>query len=160
MILILTKKAADYYHIKLVKSEKKAENDLCEWYCNLFIANRRKYFIVANAITLYSIIFPAKGIKNESDFINRFISELSDQMKSDGFKEIFDNNIKNNCEEVYYCKTESRSVLGSMNDMINMLKYSIEFQDSIERVIKELCNRTLFTCINPAFPIDYMAKYK
>lgn len=160
MILRLTKKAADYFHIKLVKSEKKAENDLCEWYCNLFIANRRKYFLVVNAITLYSIIFPAKGIKNESGFINSFLSELSDQMISDGFNDIFDNKIKNNCEEVYYYKTESRSVLGSMNDMINMLKYSIEVGDSSEREINDLCNRTPFTSINPNIPKTYIAKYK
>lgn len=81
-------------------------------------------------------------------------------MISDGFKDIFHNKIKNNCEEVCYCKTESRSVLGSMNDMINMLKYSIEVGDSSEREINDLCNRTPFTCINPNIPKTYMAKYK
>lgn len=123
MIFRLTKNCAEQINSEM-QSETLAENRYCDWTCDISIFNRKKYFVIANTFSLFSVVFPAKGIKDEKSFAAAAKDELKSYLKNKGLVEIFSSFIEKNFEEILFEKTNSRSVLGAMNS----LKFELEFE--------------------------------
>jgi hypothetical protein len=70
MIFRLTTKAKEQLNIsKLVELEPSIEKDFFfEWYVNIVFINHKKYFLLTEAKTLFSIIKHTKGISNVIQF--------------------------------------------------------------------------------------------
>lgn len=98
---------------------------LSDWYVNMFTVDRRKTLIFMNEQTLLSFI--SFGIKKSNcshlDIILRRGIEQLLQMEAVPDPQI--DALLREYFTVRYAKTDSRSALGSMNDLIFLYKYAI-----------------------------------
>ncbi|MCU7491529.1 MAG: hypothetical protein HF312_07995 [Ignavibacteria bacterium] len=122
MLLRITNKLAQKLkEMPLPDETVSAESPLDEWYGNLFTWNRTQYIIFTNAHSLYSVILPGKGINNPYRLVQAAVIALSEAMKHEGYDD-FLNMILKYTSNITISKTISRSVLGSMNDMVFIAK--------------------------------------
>ena len=117
MILRLTNKTMNKIKTKVFDLEPSKDNKLplSEWYVNHFKLGYKGYFIVTELKSLYSIIEPSAGISSLKIFKDRMISFIR--------KLELESNLPNNSidtTEIYICKTNNRSILGSQNDLVRM----------------------------------------
>jgi len=130
-----------------------------EWYGHLFIANRLQYILFTNAYSLYSIIFPGKGIITMRNFMDVGFSVLDEELKDIGSGIIMEKYITPNTSTIDICKTNNRSILGSMNDMVNMSKSIFALEDSTINEVMSLLNRTPFSYLKYGNPRSILEKY-
>jgi hypothetical protein len=95
------------------------ENPYADWSCHLFTANRTQYVIITNTKSLYSTVMYGKGITDDSRFIERVLSSLREFTESDGQAFVYRRFIAPSSATVSFGKALNRSVIGSMNDLIN-----------------------------------------
>lgn len=88
MILRLTKKAMDKIKVKTFDMEPTNEGQipLSEWYVNHFKLGRKRYFIISEAKSLFSILEPSAGISNIEIFKNRIIEIFRNFEKENNLK--------------------------------------------------------------------------
>ena len=135
MMLRMTKKAMNKGRINEYDLEPINQESipLSEWYVNHFKLNRKEYFILTEAKSLYSIIEPSVGISNIELFKKRVITVMR---KFEIDKKIDINSI--DTEEIVILKTINRSIVGSQVDLIRMAEeifyYDDENYDEFERI--------------------------
>ena len=141
-------------------SEFKAGEPLGSWHANIFRIERRKAILFTNDKTLYSIM--AAGIKkadiNHIDelFRDNFFRSLKvmpiDPAK---FGEAMDET-----HEIIIGKSNSRSVLGSMNDHIATTIFQVQYDGGYQHLdtsdINRRLNHTPMSAIGYACPVDRM----
>lgn len=91
---------------------------IADWTSHLFFSGRTPYILVSNTATLYSTVLYAKGITNDSIFIVRFMPALREFMEADGLAFAYDRFIGPRTGLIRYASAFSRSVTGSMNEVI------------------------------------------
>ena len=153
---------------KLLKEVRLRKEDLADpgegfmgsWFVNVFYLERRKSVLITNDKTLYSVLL--WGLRRP-DFDNlgaRFIAGLASNLKRDGFDTGLIASVCMACHPVEWTTTNSRSVLGSMNDMIHCSKYMVGLQrQTIEREIAYLnceLNRTPMSALKHIVAMDEM----
>ncbi|MBN1189512.1 MAG: hypothetical protein JXA46_07160 [Dehalococcoidales bacterium] len=89
--------------------------DLFDWHANLLRLNRKKYVLYTNSQTLYSILMRWAG--KAKNFQEQFRLELFKNLMSEGFNEKHVEYMMSGHAQVTITQTNSRSVLGSMNDL-------------------------------------------
>jgi hypothetical protein len=122
MVLRLTRKLADKIKIKSLP-EYDEGSVIEEWYGHMFIADRIQYMLFTNAFSLYSVLFPGKGINDIKTFFETATHNLSETLKKDGFEIMVGRFITDKIEIIDICKTNNPGILGSMNDMISHSKF-------------------------------------
>lgn len=122
MVLRLTKKLADKLKLKALP-EYDEGSVIDEWYGHIFIADRTQYMLFTNAYSLYSVLFPGKGINDIKSFFETAVHSLSETLKKDGFEIMVGRFFTDKIEIIDIYKTNNRGILGSMNDMINHSKF-------------------------------------
>ncbi len=130
-----------------------------EWYGHLFTANRLQYILFTNAYSLYSVIFPGKGIITMRNFMDICFSVLDEELKDIGSGKIMEEYITPNTTIIDICKTNNRSILGSMNDMINMSKYIFSLENSTLKEVMGLLNKTPFSYLKYKNPRAKLEEY-
>lgn len=118
MILRITRKLGDKIHEKPAQSIPIADNPFADWTANLFYADRAQYIIIANTVSLYSVIIPGKGITDSNWLIKRTISTLREFLKDDGQEKIFQEYISEETGSFLLAKTRNRRILGSLNQLV------------------------------------------
>ena len=107
------------------------ENPFADWSAHLFVADRTKYILLSNTKSLYSIVMPGKGVRNESSFIDRALNSIREFMEADGQEGVYERWVAPVSGSVQFAKALNRSVTGSMNDMIKHAAYELaESEDS------------------------------
>ena len=91
---------------------------LGHWTLNLFQVGRRKAIIFVNDKTLYSFILYGLRKDNANKLPELFINGLVQLLKVDGFKDAEIVQLLGAEIEVEFTKTNSRKVLGNINDLI------------------------------------------
>ena len=108
-----------------LKEIKESDSLLGNWYVNMTTIDRRKVILFMNEKTLYS--FMAVGVKksNISLIHETFIILLEKLLTNDGIDQ--DKIIRTTDEylEFEYTKTNSRTLLGNMNDIMSFYKHMI-----------------------------------
>ena len=133
MVLRCTKAAAEYGNITLSQNAK-AENRYCDWFVDMFNdANGRNYFLVTNAFSLFSVVFPAEEIVSQEKFLARVNQELQDYCNHKNVTAVFTEHIAPHFQHVVFSKTNSRSVQGSMRGMKERLPVRIRFLGGIDK---------------------------
>ncbi|KXB06973.1 hypothetical protein AKJ51_02415 [candidate division MSBL1 archaeon SCGC-AAA382A20] len=122
MILRMTHKLGDKIHEKPTQSIPIAENPFVDWTANLFYADRAQYIIIANTLSLYSVIILGRGITDSNWLIKRTISTLREFLKDDGQEESFDEYISEETGSFLLTKTRNRRILGSLNQLVREAK--------------------------------------
>lgn len=98
-------------------------NLLADWSGHLFTADRTQYVILTNTASLYSAISFARGITNDSQFIVGALAVIRETLADDGLEEAYLRMIVPETGTVRFSKALNRSVIGSMNDIVNHSKF-------------------------------------
>lgn len=112
----------------------KGDSLLGNWYINLFTVDRRKTLIFVNEKTLLSfIIFGIKksNIKNTPETFLRGLDQL---LTIEGFTPRDIDKVFRDYEAYQFTKTVSRSVLGNMNDLVDLYKHYILYDGGFKHV--------------------------
>jgi len=96
------------------------------WHVNLIHIDRRKCVLFVNDKTLFNFIVPDLSKAQIRDLDKLFKSYLSCMIADAGISEADRVRILSEYDEVRYANTNSKSVLGSMNDLAFHYKYSIQ----------------------------------
>ena len=128
------------------------------WHANLIYINRRKCVLFANDRTLFNFIVPDVSRENIRELEKLFTSYLSCILADEGFAEADRERILSEYDEIGFANTNSKSVLGSMNDLAFHYKYSIlesggVHSPAVPGIIRQL-NRMPMSAIKEVFPIE------
>lgn len=146
LILKCTQKVAAELGVKPAElpqlSPESNETLLGDWFANMFRLGHSKFLLFANAETLYSILVEYK--KSELVDIGEFFRfNLEFSLFDEGFANNQIDRLLAEYADVTLAKTDSRSILGSMNDITAMYKYFREelLAGDVTEVVKRI-NRT------------------
>lgn len=120
---------------KLLKEIGITKSDFCNicqsdsilgnWYANIFIIDRRKAIAFVNERTFLSFLIYGISKRNIKGIKELFINGLSQLLSLEGFTATdIENNIKG-CAEIQYTITNSKTILGNVNDIVNLYKHFI-----------------------------------
>ena len=161
MTLHITTKVKTKIHIPLFDSPATPNPSFMEsWYVNLFLLNRKKYFIFTEALTLHSTVVTSNQVNDRKVFERLATDVLFDHFKLDSRLPI--SLFETIADKVLLCKTENRRVVGSQNELVwmaqagfaydgredfdklndtplSMLEYSP--RDAFEKEVKKLLSR-------------------
>lgn len=152
---------------KLQKEMGLKPSDLCtdeqrfsylgSWHANLIHIDRRKCVLFVNDKTLFNFIVPDLSRAQIRELDQLFKSYLSCVIDDAGFSEADRGRILSAYDEVGFTNTNSKSVLGSMNDLVFHYKYSIQEaggmdSPAVPEIIRRL-NRMPMSALKYVFPI-------
>ena len=123
------------------------------WHANLLLLDRRKCVLFTNDQTRYS--FLVTGLK-KPDF--KHLDEVFRQglfrcLRLDGFEQKATERVLEEVAEICFTKTSNRSVLGTMNDMTNMIKWAVHDEGGLLNLDIDEENKRLNEI--PLGPLDY-----
>lgn len=125
-----------------------------EWYSNVFRANRVQYIITTEAKSLLTIVMYGRGITDENTFIRNWLGLLRDYLLDIGGEFILQRIIGPQTDEFSFAKTASRSILGSMNDMVDMSKFMLRVKDMSPWDLADFTNQTPFSALDYRNPFE------
>lgn len=146
LILKCTQKAATELGVKPRDLSQLAPESnttlLGDWFVNTFRIGHSKFFLFANAETLYSFLVEYKK-RDLVDISEFFRFNLEFYLFDEGFSNEQIDRLLAEYTDVTLAKTDSRSVLGSMNDIASMYQYFREnlLSGDVVEVVKKI-NRT------------------
>lgn len=124
------------------------------WRLEVFAINRRFLMLLVNMQTLYAGILPAGGMR---DFSARVSEKLDSLLGALGHSAA----PGPGAESIVYHKTGQRGVIGSINDMIHMLKFyeTPPTPDEVwQREAEQFLNRTPYSFIGMDSPTEASRK--
>lgn len=123
MIISCTNKLINHINKYQPVSSEKNETSFNNWYADLIIVNRKKHALITNSKTLFSIIIYLGTKKEKLNFQEIFIEKLNEQIvrQIKHYDQI--TKLINNKSNFIFNKTNSYSVLGSMNEIKRNLDY-------------------------------------
>ncbi|MBD3278472.1 MAG: hypothetical protein GF388_09245 [Candidatus Aegiribacteria sp.] len=122
MIIRLTGKLGRKLRISPSESLPLSSNPYTDWSANLFTVKRYQYILAVNTPSLYNVLFPGRGVASGSDLLERMTDELKRMLLLDGYQFIMDRIISSHTGEISFSKSYSRTVTGSMTEMMKMAK--------------------------------------
>jgi hypothetical protein len=153
---------------KLQKEMGLKPSDLCAegpcfsylgpWHANLIYINRRKCVLFANDRTLFNFIVPDVTRATIRELDKLFTGYLSCILADEGFADADRARILSEYDEIRFANTNSKSVLGSMNDLAFHYTHSIlesggVHGPAVPGIIRQL-NRMPMSAIKEVFPIE------
>jgi len=136
------------------------EGLLGSWFANLFRIERRKCVLITNDRTLYSVLLYGLRKPDFESIGDRFRDGLVANLQTAGIPAETVASVAMACRPVGWGATNSRSVLGSMNDMISIAKHMVALkrlrtEDEIVIQNHDL-NRMPMSALELVRPIDEM----
>ena len=104
---------------------KEPDSTLGNWYVNISTIDRRKTFLFMNERTLLSFILYGIKKSNTPRIHEIFLKALNQLLLLEGFDFKTINKINDEYLDLEFTKTNSRSLLGNMNDLTENYKCSI-----------------------------------
>lgn len=118
MILRLSQKLAKKIKVGRLAELPLDQNPYADWSCHFFTADRTHYVIVCNTASMYSCVMYARGITNDSRFIQRVLDLIREFTEDDGEAEAYQQHIAPASSNVQFAKALNRSVIGSINELV------------------------------------------
>lgn len=128
---------------------------IADWTSHLFFFERTPYILVSNTKTLYSTVLFAKGITDDSVFIVRVMNHLREFMEADGVAFAYDRFISPRTGLIRFASTFSRSVTGSMNELVNYAKVFLADEETSPFDLGFRLNDTLLSAAVSGHHRDY-----
>lgn len=128
MIFRLTKNALDYVNSSF-EADIAPQNRYVEWFADIFIGtDKKKYLLLTNAYSLFSVVIPAKNLNKKDVFIENAVAEIKSYFEYTGHSDLFSSFIAPNLEKNVITKTNSRSVLGTMRGSISRIPFIMRLE--------------------------------
>lgn len=156
MIIRLTQKLAKKIKVAPTDAASRAEDLFGDWAANLFTVGRTQYIILTHSVSLFSVVFPGRGIGDGDRFVAQALAALGEQMTDAGHGDIFDQHIAPLAEEVRLSKTGDRSLLGSMNDLVQHAKWLLE--DHSPSVVARRLGEIPMGALDYGYPLDVLTE--
>lgn len=152
MLFRLSQKLGQKIKVKPAEHLPLDANAFADWSAHLFTAARAQYVILTNTPSLYSVLMVGRGIANEGQFIDRALSSIGEFMAQDEYDFIYERAIAPTAANIRFSTALSRSVIGSMNDLIQIAKVLLtEDQLSLHEASSTL-NQVPMACLKYAKP--------
>ena len=129
-----------------------------DWYAHLFSANRAQYILTTEAKSLLSIVMFGRGITDGDLFFRHWLSLMREYLADTGNRFVFERIIGPQTGLFIFSKTLSKSVLGSMNDMVNISKTMLSIKDLSPWELSQMLNDTPFKAIEYQRPLNAFSK--
>ena len=131
-----TKKVQDFIGLKPSDlSEIEPERFvLGNWFVNSFTKNRRKVLVFMEEKTLFSFIIIGVRKEHIKTLRKHFLEGLCLQLKAEGISPQTVLAFSNNETVLQYTKTDNRSKVGSMTDLINLYSAWIESAGGLSEI--------------------------
>lgn len=100
-------------------------NPFVDWSSHLFTAERTQYILLSNTKTLYSTVLYGRGLTDDNRFIRQALNSIRDALKEDDQDEVCRRLIEPASGQVRFARASSRSVTGSMNELIVQAKFRL-----------------------------------
>jgi len=97
----------------------------CDWHANLLWVDRKKCVLFTNNQTLYSFFLPSMKKPILENFEEVFRLGLFKSLMTEGFADPQVEYMLREHQQIVIAKTNSRSILGSMNDLALQIKSMI-----------------------------------
>jgi hypothetical protein len=133
------------------------------WHANMLRFDRRKCALFTHDATLYSVFVP--GLKKpEFEHLDEvFGQRLFKVLMWDEFPQAQTERMLEACRVIRFTRSNSRSVLGSMNDLRFQVGWYVEDHGGLTNVDPALLhhqlNRIPFGAIGYAYPVERLQKY-
>lgn len=101
------------------------------WHANLIRIERRKCILFTNDRTLFSFLVP--GVKKKDDFHDLFLMNLNAHLAAEGLRQGEILKALDEYSEIAVAPATNRSVLGSMNDLVNQVESLISRAGGLEK---------------------------
>lgn len=95
------------------------------WYANLLRISRRKCVLFTHAESLFSFLTFDASKARLKNLDSVFREGLQEAMTREGFTPSVISQLMGRYKDAWYARTDSRKVLGSMNDLASLFKYHI-----------------------------------
>jgi hypothetical protein len=159
MIFRMTQKAMT--KLQLTKESIVSISDcspMSEWYCNVVTVQRKQFFLLTQATTLFSFWMPAARIK-KANFGHEFRDWASQVLADYGFGMSEVGVILQDDPDVF-TKSVDRSVTGSMVDYAKMLLYVTKYNGGLENIglrkMNDIANECPMSKIGMKRPVGYL----
>lgn len=130
---------------KLIKQLRLKDEDVCpalgvnnetlsSWHCHLFYIDRKKCIIFSHDQTLFTVVATGlvqSDLKNFGDLFRKETAKVLERIEEVS-PEVFLKKIDNGTDS--FMRTNSRSVLGSMNEFIFTCKYGAALEGGLDRI--------------------------
>ncbi|MEN8264226.1 MAG: hypothetical protein ABFR82_12265 [Nitrospirota bacterium] len=114
-----------------VSENEPSESYLGSWHANLIYIDGKKCLLFVNDKTLFNFIVPDILRAQIRELSNIFKVTLECVLSSEGVPESAKTKIMSEYESIQYANTNSKSVLGTMNDLAFHYKYLIQSEGGV-----------------------------
>ncbi len=153
MIIRFTEKLSKKLKLGKISKIEEYPGPFLEWYAHLFSIQRTQYILVAEANSLYTLIMYGRGVVDDNIFLQQLLGLLRENMEDVEDRMIFERIIAPNSARITLSKIINKSVLGSINDMVNMSKIIVERDDTSPYDLSVILNNSPFKYINYLSPL-------
>lgn len=101
-------------------------SNFCSWYLNLIEIDGRPCLLAANDQTLFNFLIADIPLLNAQQLVELFKSYLHCVLAEEDFDQTFILNLMKEFDEVQFANTNSRRVLGSLNELAFMYVCHLE----------------------------------
>ncbi len=141
-----------------LREDETAFSYLGSWHSNLIHIDRRKCILFVNDRTLFNFIAPDVGRVQVRELDTLFRGYLQCVLAEEGFDESTKRKIMTEYDDVEYTKTNSKHVLGAMNDLAFHYRYHILYEGGVHScmvpsIISQL-NRMPMKALKSVYPIE------
>ncbi len=124
-----TKMLARRLGIELPKAPPVVTNRVADWCAHEFRVSRHRYLIFCNTASLYPVVMMASGVTDGPKLAARLMGGLQTCLRGGELEIQFQRRIVVEGPFIQWAPIPGRSILGSMNDLILMAKYHLEYRD-------------------------------
>jgi hypothetical protein len=124
-----TKMLARRLGIKLPEAPPVVTNRVADWCAHEFRVSRNRYLIFFNTASLYPVLTHARGVTDDHKLIERLVDSLKLCLVGADLEFQFQRWIVPELAVVQWAPIPGRSIQGSMNDLILMAKYHLQYRD-------------------------------
>ncbi len=115
MMFRLSKKLSAKIKVPVIETLALHPDPLCDWSGHLFTVDRKQLVLLTNTATLYSLVFPGRGISNAATFCEQADQSIREALVKEGLSvelPVFD------AATVRFSKALNRTVTGCMTEFV------------------------------------------
>ncbi len=146
MILRCTSRMLELVGSNSLLVDRPADDD--DWYANAFYVERKKCFLLVHARTLFSAITLDVAVRFLRPVDTFVLAQIDQALEAEGLP--LDALGITGDEDVQLARTASRSVLASMNDMVQMIRQIVAHEGGIRACDATTLGRFLHNTPNGA----------
>jgi len=98
------------------------ENVLGDWFANILYTRQGHYILLVSERSLLPVLTTARDLDG---LVSRFMRQLDEMLSALGVRQGLIDRELSQMEPIHFGRTNSRSVLGTMNDFVQMFKYML-----------------------------------